>query len=665
VCEDDSCRAAKLHSGLALRVGLRDGVPLKASMLAATFSFFRPLAAVLTAQSEGVIVFGKEEDLQNALAFQSLRIVPFASPLPPATPLPAAARAAASPDTRDDSAATPVVSLASAATPPVARAAEAPAVEAAADVPRAQKSAKSREWAKDGFEYEQSNTNSVRSDGSCRWPRKCSEKGCRAVRVIEFDANWLAEIDRTSPPHNHAPVRLNEALASNGELWVTTRHVVRDDLTINSLRCSTPNCFARRRIKRNVGDGTLVSDETWGVHVHSPEERDAVANKDAVEETIARDRDEDLETLAMLRHSQPVRNRRMAKDGYEWRPLGLPVLGDGREQRFLCTACESVRVVRWNIQLEIEADDTAPAHSHPVPVKGALAEDGNAWEQTKVSATPEFTERVYVCKEKGCAATRTVRWNAAGGSVVADAVEGDHVHGEKKLELAKSARTKARGPVRWAFKRFDSYAWRVVKDIPLPSGRESVLICVSNACPATRTVRWDEKLRIVSDVTTPRHSHLPPDPADAGEDSEARKRIRINWAPMVQDGFSWGKLLMKPLPTGLEAHYGCTECESLRIVRWNLESLDVVGCDESAPHARAEAGARSKEATARRTRVRASSEEESQKSRVAIQEVGRLHLDATEAARGNRRWGAHVHLPVQRLSVDALGGVERGARDCI
>jgi hypothetical protein len=496
VCEDELCRAAKVHSGLALRVGLRDGVALKASMLAATFSFFRPLAAVVTAQSEGVVVFGKEEDLQNALAFQGLRIVPFALPLPPATPPPASARAAASPDTREDSAVAPVVSDASAATPSVARAAEAPAVEAAGDAPRAQKSAKSREWAKDGFEYEQIKTKAVPSDGTCRWSRNCSEKGCRAVRIMEFDANWLAEIDRTSPAHNHAPVRPNEALASNGEEWVTTRHVVRDGQTIKSLRCSTPNCFARRRINRNVGDDTLVSDESWGVHVHSGEERAAEANKEAVEETTAGDRNEDLETLAMLRHLQPVRNRRMANDGYEWRPLGLPILGDGREQRFLCTACEAVRLVRWNIQREIESDETAPAHTHPFPIKGALAEDGNAWEQTKVSPTPEYTERVYLCKKKGCAATRTVRWNAAGGSVVSDAIDGEHVHGEKKLESAKPARTKARGPVRWAFKRIDSYAWRVVKDIPLPSGRESVLICASNACPATRTVRWDEKLRL-------------------------------------------------------------------------------------------------------------------------------------------------------------------------
>ncbi len=563
VCEDEQCRATKLHSEVALRVGLQDGALLKASMLAAAFSFFRPIAAVVSnGGAEGVVVFGNAEDLKNALKWQNVRISPFASPLPPASSLaqPVVA-AAASPDTGEDA---PVATAPAVAAP-------AAAVDAAPVKRKWEKSKFGSKWCREGFVWSKKKNMHKRGDGSCRWNRPCGVKGCRAMRVIECDADGNVELDKTSPPHNHEPPHRHEIVISDGTQWIATRVVVQDRSTIKSLRCPTPDCYARRRVKWDA-EGKLVSEENWGMHLHSREEREAESNKEAVELTMARDREEDAETMTILRNRQMVRPRRKQDDGFEWKALGTLSVGDGREARFQCTACEAVRVVRWNVQLEVEYDETALAHSHPNPTRKEAPEDGYVWEAQKVTVSATITERTFACQGNGCTAIRTLRWNV-DGTVASDVTEPEHVHLAQQEKGAKPAQGKRKGLVRWARKRADGFAWRVTRDVSVPNGRESVFVCVTASCPAVRTVRWGADLKVVSDVTEPRHTHLPPDHIDAGD--EAKQRVGINWAPMAEDGFAWTKRSISPLPTGLECTFGCSKCEAVRTVRWNLETLEV------------------------------------------------------------------------------------------
>jgi hypothetical protein len=192
--------------------------------------------------------------------------------------------------------------------------------------------------------------------------------------------------------------------------------------------------------------------------------------------------------------------RRQADDGYEWKVLGQPKRSDekdGTEKRFQCVACEAVRVVRWNLQLEIESDDTAPPHSHPKTDKMKPPKDGHVWKTERMTMLPKGSERVYACDAwRSCMARRTVRWDAQG-VVESDVTEPQHIHVAKQ-ERAKGS---AKSGVRWAPKRKDGYAWRVIRDVPLPFGRENVHVCVSAACPAVRTVRWGADLKIKSDVS--------------------------------------------------------------------------------------------------------------------------------------------------------------------
>ena len=323
------CRATKLHSDLALRVGLKAGATLKATTLAAAFSPFRPIAAVVTCVlptgAEGVVVFGNAEDLKNALSWQDVRIWQFGQPSPPASPQP---QQAVSPqpeqETREDAALSRVAEATDAA--PDKKSDEAARVAAA---PAKAKRQANRGWPNDGFLWSAVKFKAVRKDRSCRMSRTCTVSGCRAVRIIEFGPDWEVSLDKTSPPHNHLPGQASaggEKIPPDGAFWVATRTMVRDGVTITSLRCPTPDCLARRCVKLKDGD-TVVADEKWGLHLHSREEREAEANKQAVELTVSRDRDEDIETLAMLRHTQQVR-----------RYVGLSCCG------FSLSNCRSARV---------------------------------------------------------------------------------------------------------------------------------------------------------------------------------------------------------------------------------------------------------------------------------------------------------------------------------
>ncbi len=568
VCEDSTCHEAKLHSPLAMHVVMRGVGTLKARMLGAIFGHFRPLAAVVTSDTAGWVIFGAQSDLDDALAWQTARFAPIDQKEQKMEPQEDEDEEGEDVEMNDD---------------------EAESEESAEGKGSQKRAPGTRTMLEpipeDGFVWGGAISTSNRKDNSKSRLRECRAQGCFAVRFLEYGSNFDLVLDRTTPPHNHDKQRFltgNESLQADGHVWLTVLRTFGAAPTTKSLKCAVVGCPARRRVKLDAAGG-IESDELFGEHAHTEEEQAKVDKK--------RERDHELEAMHLPEfRKRRVLRRQMKDDGFSW-TRGNIVLGElGEECNYQCTGCAAVRSVRWNFDCVIIADVTSPEHTHEPPVDRPKMKkrgrrplpksnwtskkaDGFSWDLVREWLVPSGRACAFKCIS--CPAVRTVTWGA-DLCVASDVTAPAHTHErpDKTKRLYQFGGIDALKEVEG-----DCFGWKLKKLTPLPDGQERCYGC--STCDASRVLRWSLDWAKLSDVTDPQHSQdciaqfegqalqKKPKVKERTEPKKAREEGKVVRRTKQSDGFDWKQTGERLWPEGRERTFNCIECDAVRVVEWD------------------------------------------------------------------------------------------------